>query len=624
MLAFTHFETSSKRGSARRVGVALLLAFGASQVLACGGTLGADQERKNRVQQSDDEASDAGAEEEERDDSRPDEDDTESDDASDDQPGTNDESEPSATDDNADDSSPDSTDPEETDPEEQPIPPAPGESTRVARLTHSQYQNTIYELLGISDGPAPDFAPDALNGFAFQTSIDFRVDARLGPQYRAGAEALAERAVGDAAVLARIVPCEDQSCAAQFIEEFGLKAFRRPLTTDELAGFGDLFTRGSELVGSGDNFLDGVRLVVEAMLQSPQFIYRTELGEALDAEGNVLLDPWQVASRLSFFLYDSMPDQPLLDAAAADELATAEQLGTQVQRMLEDPRATRNLVAFHEQAWRFSRYTKIAPDREVFGDLPTDLGARMSQASSRYIQEVIETGGGFAELLTAPYAFADSALAPLYGTDGGDALVRIELDADQRKGYLMQAGFLAANAYARKTDPIHRGLFVVRDLLCRTIPDPPANASQTPPPEGAPDPVTTRDEITILTGQDNCVGCHSLFNPAGFAFEGFDAIGQARSEENGATVDTQGQIQLDGAAFSFDNALTLVDALAASPEARNCYAGKWLEFAHGRTLASDERSAAEPLANASSIEALVLNLATSPGFLSRKPNEVAQ
>lgn len=623
MLALTHFETYSKRGTARRVGVALLLAFGASQVLACGGTLGADQERKNRVQQSDD-VYDAGTEVEERDDSRPDEDDTATDVERDDEPGTNDESDPNDTGNDPDDANPDETDPDDTDPEDQPIPPAPGESTRLARLTHSQYQNTIYELLGISDGPAPDFAPDALNGFAFQTSIDFRVDARLGPQYRAGAESLAERAAGDAAVLSRIVPCDDQSCAAQFIEEFGLKAFRRPLTNDELAGYGDLFTRGSELVGSGDNFLDGVRLVVEAMLQSPQFIYRTELGDALDADGNVLLDAWQVASRLSFFLYDSMPDQPLLDAAAADQLATAEQLSAQVQRMLADSRATRNLVAFHEQAWRFSRYTKIAPDNEVFGDLPTDLGARMSQASSRYIQEVIETGGGFAELLTAPYAYADSTLAPLYGVDGGDELARIDLNADQRKGYLMQAGFLAANAYARKTDPIHRGLFVVRDLLCRAIPDPPANAAQTPPPEGAPDPETTRDEITILTGQDNCVGCHSLFNPAGFAFEGFDAIGQARTQENGVNVDTQGQIQLDGAALNFDNALTLVDALAASPEARNCYAGKWLEFAHGRTLASDERSAAEPLANASSIEALVLSLATSPGFLSRKPNEVAQ
>jgi Protein of unknown function (DUF1592)/Protein of unknown function (DUF1588)/Protein of unknown function (DUF1595)/Protein of unknown function (DUF1587)/Protein of unknown function (DUF1585) len=516
-----------------------------------------------------------------------------------------------------------SMEPEPDDPPDDIIPPAPGESTRVARLTHAQYQNTVSELFGITDGPAGDFAPDALNGFQFQTSVDFRVDGRLGPQYREAAEGLAARVVNEPELSSRVLPCGDQSCAAEFISSFGRRAFRRPLEQDEAAAFLALFERGAELVGSGDAFLDGVQLVIEAMLQAPQFIYRTELGADVAADGTIVLSPYEVASRLSFFLYDSMPDQPLFDAAAAGELGTAAGVEAQVRRMLADPRATRNLVSFHEQAWRFSRYSRIAPDAAVFGDLPADLASRMSAASSRFIQEVIESGGGFVELLTAPYAFADDVLAPLYGASASE-LTRIDLDPSERKGYLMQVGFLASNAYSQKTDPIHRGLFVVRDLLCRTVPDPPANAAQTPFPADAPQPDTTREEITILTGQEACAGCHSTFNPAGYAFEGFDAVGQARTQENGVDVDTSGEMALDSAALTFDSALTLVDALAVSAEARRCYAGKWLQFAHGRTLTADELGAADALVGATSIEALVLSLVSTPGFLNRAPNEVAQ
>lgn len=507
------------------------------------------------------------------------------------------------------------------------IPPADGEATRVARLTHSQYQNTVFELFGIADGPASGFAPDALNSFAFETSIDFRVDNRLAPEYRDAAEQLAERAVSDADVYARIVPCAGSDCEADFIAGFGRKAFRRPLTDDETQRFSALFERGAELVGSGDDFRDGVRLVIEAALQSPQFLYRTELGDVVGDDGRIELDAWEVASRLSFFLYDSMPDSELFDAAANGELGDVEQLTTQVQRMLGDERALKNLVAFHQQAWRFSRYSKISPDQDTYPGLPEDLGPRLVDASSRFVREVIGNAGGFADLMTAPVAFVDADLASLYTSDAIDSasdLVRIDLDPSERKGYLMQAGFLAANAYAIKTDPIHRGLFVVRDLLCHKVPDPPANASKTPFPADAPAPKTTREEISVLTGQDGCVSCHSTFNPAGYAFEGFDAVGRTRTQENGVDVDTSGEIQMDGASFSFANAIELVDGLATSPEANHCYASKWLEFAYGRTLFDSETTAVDALAGAKSVEALVTQLITDGGFASRAPNEVAQ
>ena len=154
----------------------------------------------------------------------------------------------------------------------------------------------------------------------------------------------------------------------------------------------------------------------------------------------------------------------------------------------------------------------------------------------------------------------------------------------------MQLGFLASHAYAIKTDPIHRGLFVLRELLCRDIPDPPPGATETPPPETDEPIETTREEISLLTGQDLCVGCHIDINAPGFAFESFDAVGAARALENDVPVDTTGELTLDGSVVTFANAGELVEALAQSSEARACYAGKWLSFAYGRRLVAGRRA----------------------------------
>lgn len=493
-------------------------------------------------------------------------------------------------------------------------------NTRVVRLSHAQYASTVQDLFGIDESPDGIFAPDALNGFNFDTSNDLRVDSRLGPQYRTAAEDLAAGAVNDDAVFARVVSCEasDASCPGDFIEAFGERAFRRPLTQAEVARFQALFDLGADLGDSGDAFKDGVQLVLEAMLQAPQFLYRTEIGQGEARDGLVALDDFEVASRLSYFIYDSMPDEQLFERARQGQLRTPEQVATEVRRMLDDGRASSKLVSFHEQVWQFGRYAKISPDAERYPDLPADLIDRLRNASSRFVESVLDDGGGLRELLTAPYAFADSELAQIYDREVDGDLTRIEFPDGERKGFMMQAGFLASNAYSIKTDPIHRGLFILRDVLCRVIPDPPPGAQATPPPEATEPIETTREEITLLTGQLYCPTCHSQINEPGFAFEGFDAIGQARELENGVAVDTTGSITLDGTDFEFDGAGELVDMLADSDEARDCYAGRWLEFAYGRSLVEGDldlraRLAEEPR----SVQEIVTTLTTSPEFLSR-------
>ena len=497
--------------------------------------------------------------------------------------------------------------------------------TRIARLTHDQYDATVQDLLGIMDSPAAQFAPDALNGFDFDTSVDFEVDSRLAPQYRAAAEALAERVVTDTAVFERVVPCDSAAtgCAAQFIAEFGQRAFRRPLNSDEEARFLALFEQGPSLITSGDAFRDGVQLVVEAMLQSPQFLYRVELSDEVGDTGSIALNDWEIASRLSYFLHGSMPTEELFDRARAGELGSIEQVQNVLGDLLAHERAMTQLVSFHAQAWDFARFSRITPDRDIYPNAPDDIVDSVRLASDRYLQDVIEAGGGLRELLTAPYAYADPGLAPLYGEAGVSGLVRIELDPAERKGLLMQVGFLASHAYAIDTDPIHRGLFVVRELLCRNIPDPPAGASMTPLPETDEPIETTREEVDLLTGQAGCVNCHQQINPPGFAFEGFDAVGQIRTMENGVPVDTSGTFLLDEAEVAFSGAVELVDALAESAEARSCYAAKWLEFAYGRALGSGDADAIAELAVPVSVNQLVARLTTTQGFLTRKPNEVA-
>ena len=503
--------------------------------------------------------------------------------------------------------------------------------TRVARLTHSQYQTTVNDLFGIDDDSTAAFAPDALNGAAFDTSVDFRVDARLGPQYRTAAEALAQRAVSDDAVFKRIVTCDtaDTACPSTFIRAFGTRAFRHPISDDEISRFTALFAQGPDLVGSGDAFKDGVSLVVEAMLQSPQFLYRTELGAQQapgEATGVLALDDYDMASRLSYFLWGTMPNDELFQRANDGALRTPAQVYALADALVADARATSVAVSFHDQAWAFSRFSRISPDAKTFPKAPTDLVTRVTDAAHAFVGDVVENDGGLRELLTAPYAFADSATAPLYGkTVSGTGLKRIDFTAGERQGILMQLGFLASNAYSLKTDPIHRGLFVLRNLLCNTdIGDPPAGAAQTPPPKTDTPPKTTRGEVALLTGQDACKGCHSLINPPGFAFEGFDAVGQARQDEDGEPLDTTGSIELDGTEVAFKDASELVQAVAGSQAAQSCYAGKWLEFAYGRKFSTlDGASQAALAASPQSARAVMKAITQTDAFMTRTANEVA-
>jgi hypothetical protein len=497
----------------------------------------------------------------------------------------------------------------------------------MSRLSHTQYEHTVRDLLGLSEPLGSTFPPDALNGFGFETSNAFQVDARLGPQYRSMAEALAARVARDAALLDHVAPCDGirAACRDPFLVAFGERAFRRPLTSADLDAYRALFDSGAAFYSSGDAFRDGVRLTIEAMLQAPEFLYRAESGEQIGPDGRIRLDDFELASRLSYFLFDSMPDEELFAAARAGRLSTPDQVEAQARRMLAQPRVLDKLTAFHEQAWGFGRFGGISPDQTRYPDLPRGFVWRVRQAALLFVRDVLRSGGGLEELLTAPYAYVDSGLAPVYGVPAPDALAqaprgrfaRVEFDRSERAGLLMQLGYLASNSYSSSTDPIHRGLFVIRNLLCRNIPDPPPGATTTPAPETDRPIVTTRDEVSLVTGQSFCPTCHSEINAPGFAFEGFDAIGQKRGTDNGAPVDTASSMVLDGEVVQFDGPTQLVERLARSREAHRCYSRRWLEFAYGRPLAESDVPTLDAMAAESRpIADLIIAIVRSPAFLS--------
>ena len=515
-----------------------------------------------------------------------------------------------------------------------PLPAAPiAAESRLVRLNHEQYRHTVRDLFGVQGSAELVFAPDALGGFLFETDNALLVDGRLGPQYRSAAEALAERAVSDAAIYARIVPCPAAAagCRDEFLRSFGERAFRRPPSEHDLDTFRGLFASGAARFASGDEFKDGVRLTLEAMLQAPDFLYRSVAGTP-SSDGCVRLDDFDVAARLSYFLYDSLPDAELFAAAHAGRLHTPDDVEAAARRMLRDPRVLPQLVSFHEQVWAFGRFAGISPDAEKYPQLPGGFVWRVRRAARLFLRDVLMGGGGLEELLTAPYVYADEGLAPLYGAakrDGAAAppsapagvdptgrFARLELDPSEREGFLMQIGYLASNAYSASTDPIHRGLFVIRNLLCRAVPDPPPGATLTPLPATHPPIVTTRDEVSVLTGQSFCPTCHVQINAPGFAFEGFDAIGQKRTTDNGAPVDSSGSMMLDGQRLLFNGPTALIEGIARSQEAHRCYSRRWLEFALGRPLAQSDLPTLDAIASESRpLADLLVAIVRSPEFL---------
>jgi hypothetical protein len=395
--------------------------------------------------------------------------------------------------------------------------PAPKSDLR--RLTHSQYDHTVRDLLGDQTSPADQFPPeDFINGFRNQTRAQ-NLSPILIESYSAAAERLARNAFrgGDTHGLISCKP--SNACAARFVREFGLKAFRRPLEPSEQK-------RYEALLNTEKDFIKGAQLVVEAMLQSSSFLFR------LDETSEPKWKPYVTASRLSYALWDSMPDAELFAAAARGDLATPQGVEKAARRLLDHPRAKEGLNDFVSQWLRFDRILTASKDKRKFPTFTRETAMAMTEEARTFVSDLVWNDRNFMELFTADYGYPDGDLAGIYGVKApAREFERTPFPAgSERAGILGQGLFLAITAKPEDSSPTARGLFVREQFLCQHVPDPPAGVNTNLPPFTEAMPQTNRDRMSEHATNPSCATCHKLIDPIGFGLERFDAVGAKRDK----------------------------------------------------------------------------------------------
>jgi hypothetical protein len=486
---------------------------------------------------------------------------------------------------------------------------------RVVRLTHSQWEASTRDLLKLDalPGLSTGFVGDPPEGTFSNNERALYVTSTLWTDYQRAAETLATQIAGNAQAITRVTG--GTTDAATFIRTFGRRIFRRPLTTTEEQKYQALFTSGPSLVASGDAFADGVRMVIEAMLQSPNFVYRSELGT-----DGAPLSGYEMASKLSFLLRNTTPDDALLDAAAAGELDTSSGVISRATAMLEEDSAQVVVGRYHAELFGIDRYTQIDKNRTTFPTYDPALNPELVEADQLFFDRIFSTGQGMRGILTSTLAFVNSASAGFYGvTASGQGLTEVEL-GPERPGILTRLGFLAQNATLNQPDPIHRGVDVLNRLMCADLVPPDGTIPELPSIEPGQ---TNRQRVEAHTGSGSCAGCHAtLINPIGFAFENFDAMGQLRTMDNGNPVDTTGQVELSDGLHAFGGAPELVALLADAPNVHGCYTKHLAEYTLARDMAGGDRALVDAIEgismnNNAGTKAMVLAIISQPSFLTR-------
>lgn len=476
------------------------------------------------------------------------------------------------------------------------------------RLTRTEYNNTVRDLLHDTSAPADLFSPDELVGGFAANSVASLSKGQLDA-YFAAAEALA--AVAVEANWETLVACDpgDRPCLHAFVETFGRRAFRRPLNASELEGYVALL---DETMDSADGTV-AVEVILEAMLLSPSFLYRVE-GEEAAGEQVVAVTGYELASRLSYFLWASMPDDELLDLAEAGMLEEDATLEEQARRMLEDPRSRDALRSFHLQWLSIDDLDDRVKDTALFPEWDADLSDSMTQETLAFTEAVIRDGDGRLEtLLTASWSMLDGDLAALYGVEAnGAGFQRTELDPTERSGILTHASVLSATAHAAENSWVHRALFVREKLLCLELPPPPTDV----------DTNNTNDPGRL--DNPTCAGCHILLDPLGQGFDAYSPVGVLRwTNESGEAVDGQGTIADIPEIGDFDGPVELGEGLATNSLVRDCVATQWFRYATRRHESEADTCALEDLraqfeASDGDIRTLAVSLVTSPSFRFRR------
>lgn len=560
------------------------------------------------------------------------------------------------------------------------------------RLTATEYNNTVRDLLGFDLDDTWPQLPDAEEPTGFWGSVptwpwDFPAEpTQFGfegmVEVQVPSTILVEQ-LSDAALhfggYADIAPAlwtcgradRDDACAWESVARFANRAYRRPLDEDETARL----RAGFRTLVDEAGIEDGVRLTVAAVLMSPQALYRLEYED--QGRGTIVeLSQWELASRMSYFLWESMPDAALFEAAASGDLNKDKDLEAQARRMLRDPRAEAMLVRFHEQ-WldldtlygaRPDMYTYAAgytpgllesspEDKYIFaedewsGAMVGTRKAMRAEAALFLAAELREVGTlrglltstrGYASWIEADGTRVPFSTATLYNSPAEPEGEPVHTDAfydgkmnftlathtatlpgDERAGVLTLGAVLAGRAHPVHPAPIQRGVFVLERMACETIGAPPSDTASLLPADDASLEGTNRQRTEAITAAVECAACHNQINPVGFAFENYDSLGGHRTEDNAQPVDAAGSFALSGGeVLSFESAVSLAEGLAGSEQVHRCYAQHWLRYALGREVTEAEPGVEEMKASfyedGGHVEELLVQLVMSDLFRTRR------
>ena len=487
------------------------------------------------------------------------------------------------------------------------------------RLSRVEYANTLEDLLYGVELTTPEMPKDPVEA-GFENSARLLSAPPLWVERsELSAAQAAQAALADAGTRAKILPCkawstraEQDTCAGAFLTGFGARAFRRPLNDAERQSYLAFIADVSAEI----DFEAAIELAISALMQAPQFTYRIELGG-----GDGRVTGYEMASRLSYLLWQSMPDDALMTAAAAGQLTTPAQLETQARRMLGEPRARAAMIDFHRQWLDFDRVLEEPKDASAFPDWSPELRASIREEVDRFVGGVMLDGDGtIASLLTSRKSWVDAELAAHYGLPAVKDWTAIELPARERSGLLTRSDFLAGQAHESTGSPVLRGVFVIDRLLCAGLAAPPANAD-TSTPERAPGsgPITNRTLFEQRTAPAQCQGCHVQINGIGFGFEHFDSVGSFRTRDDTLPVDASGTIVGTDVDGPYDGALELSERLAQSETVRDCAASHWLRYTLGRRVETadgclQQRAERALTASGGDVRELLIEIVTSPEF----------
>ncbi len=480
--------------------------------------------------------------------------------------------------------------------------------SRFLRLTNDQWEHSVRDILKLA---APTGVSDGfLRAVSGTTDFDNNervviVNNTVWSDFQSAAETVAAKVTATDQALQAVVATTD---AATFIKTFGRRAFRRDLTSDEVTRYQSLLSQGASYSGSQSAFTKGAALVISAMLQSPFFLYRTELGDT-----GKPLTGYELAAKLSLWIRDTAPTDAMLDAAKSGAFDSADGAATQAKQMLSDSASTAVMRKFHGQLYKIEVLEAITKTGvQGYSDA---LIPEFKDASYQFFDRIFTQNLGLKDILTSTVGFAGPKMAPLYGISVSGTSVQ-QIDLKNRPGWYAQVPFLTLWAINNDPDSIHRGVRINLDTLCADPGLPTLNLPPVPPLEPNQ---TNRQRYQALTEGCGAV-CHGqIINPVGFAFENFDGIGRFRDKDNGQSVDTTGSYPFAEGTKSFTGASDLMQTIASGSQAHQCYAKKLASYALERDLVDSERPLVESLgatsrASGASIKEIMLALVKTDAF----------